>query len=95
MQFGKHHLHFNSSGTGSILKLCFEHNYFTVDMLFVLVKVLEDNAELAARVATKDLPVRRFLTVPVGGGYGETLHVLILPAYFVSVCDNYLDLHVA
>ena len=54
--------------------------------LFVVVRVFEDNAELAARVAAKDLPVRRFLKVPVGGEYGKpSLIMLIFLFYLVKV----------
>ena len=35
----------------------------------VTVSVLEDNAALSELLATKDLPTKEFIEVPIGGGY--------------------------
>ncbi|KAK2185845.1 hypothetical protein NP493_221g02021 [Ridgeia piscesae] len=49
--------------------------YTLVDHASNTLSVLEDNAALRELLATKDLPTKEFVEVPIGGGYKKLPHV--------------------
>ena len=42
-----------------------------------LVETIEDNAELTENLATKDMPTTEYITLGIGGGYGNCLIAIL------------------
>ncbi|KAK2155042.1 hypothetical protein LSH36_251g08017 [Paralvinella palmiformis] len=52
-------------------------NYYLKATQYSFSQLLEDNADVAAKLAEKTLPIKQYLQIPIGGGYTGWAEILI------------------